>query len=273
MKTNKDRQILKLKVMLAVSLLMIILALLGPLLAPHDPLETNFGSILVEPNEEYPLGTDQLGRCLLSRILVGARVSLGMTFMLLGIIFVLGILIGIAAAICGDPLDTIITRLADTVLAFPDIVFAIAVVGIIGPGMVNTLLALSLIWWTKYARLTRILVLDILHETYIDSALMAGAKRCKIIYKYILPNILSPLVIQLALDVGSMMLALAGLSYLGLGVQPPMPEWGNMLKEGRLYIQTNPGLLLYPGVAIFMVVAVFNTLGDLIRDVLDPKEA
>jgi peptide/nickel transport system permease protein len=162
-------------------------------------------------------------------------------------------------------------RVADTILAFPDIVFAIAVVGMLGPGMFNTIIALSVIWWTKYAKLTRVLVMSAATSDYMDAARMAGASKLKLIVRYLFPNIASPLIVQLALDVGNMMLTLASLSFLGLGVQPPTPECGVMLSEGRQYIQTAPWLLLYPGLSIFIVVVVFNILGDSVRDYLDPK--
>ena len=254
-----------------VALCIVLLAIIAPVFAPNDPLEPNFAHILEKPSSTYPLGTDQVGRCILSRILYGAKVSLGMTFFLLGLVFILGVTIGIISALSGGFVDMILMRLVDTVLSFPDIVFAIAVVGLLGPGITNTILALAVIWWTKYARLTRMLVMSVKNTEYIQAAKMAGVWGINLIFRYILPNIISPLIIQLAMDIGGMMLALAGLSFLGLGVQPPTPEWGSMLNEGRAYIQTAPWLLLYPGLAIFTVVGIFNILGDRMRDLLDPK--
>ncbi|GAU76573.1 nickel transporter permease [Fusibacter sp. 3D3] len=259
------------KIVIFVALLIVLLAMIAPIFAPHDPLEPNFMHILEKPSSTYLFGTDQVGRCILSRILHGAKVSLGMTFFLLSLVFVLGVTIGLIAALSGGFMDMLLMRLVDTVLAFPDIVFAIAVVGILGPGIVNTILALAVIWWTKYARLTRMLVMSVKNTEYIQSAKMAGVWGLDLIFRYILPNIISPLIVQLAMDIGGMMLALAGLSFLGLGVQPPTPEWGSMLSEGKAYIQTAPWLLLYPGLAIFIVVGVFNILGDRMRDLLDPK--
>jgi peptide/nickel transport system permease protein len=259
-------------VMLFLAASLIVLSLVGPWLAPNDPLATDFLNILQEPSDQYPLGTDHVGRCILSRMLNGARVSLGTTFLMLGLIFILGILIGTISGITRGLLDTIIMRIADMVLAFPDIVFAIAVAGMLGPGMFNTILALSIIWWTKYAKLTRVLVIGAAAKDYMDAGKMAGASNFKLVTQYMFPNIISPLIVQLALDIGNMMLALAGLSFLGLGVQPPTPELGNMLSEGREYMQTAPWLLLYPGLAIFTIVVVFNLLGDTVRDYLDPKQ-
>ncbi|TCO76868.1 nickel transporter permease [Marinisporobacter balticus] len=258
-------------IILSIAILSIVFAIIAPVFAPNDPLQTDFVHILEKPSEKYLFGTDQVGRCVYSRILYGAKVSLGMTFLLLSLIFIFGLIIGIVAGMAGGIIDTTIMRIADTVLSFPDIVFAIAIVGILGPGMRNTILALSVIWWTKYARLTRVLVMGIKNREYVDAAVMVGAGKLKLITHYILPNIISPLIVQLALDIGGMMLALAGLSFLGLGVQSPTPEWGNMLNEGRSYMQTAPWLLIYPGVAIFIVVSIFNILGDTVRDLLDPK--
>jgi peptide/nickel transport system permease protein len=259
-------------VMLFLAASLVVLSLIGPWLAPNDPLATDFLNILQEPSAQYPLGTDHVGRCILSRMLNGGRVSLGTTFLMLGLIFILGIIIGTISGIARGLVDTTIMRVADMVLAFPDIVFAIAVAGMLGPGMFNTILALSIIWWTKYAKLTRILVIGAAAKEYMDAGKMAGAGKFKLVTQYLFPNIISPLIVQLALDIGNMMLALAGLSFLGLGVQPPTPELGNMLSEGREYMQTAPWLLLYPGLAIFTIVVVFNLLGDTVRDYLDPKQ-
>lgn len=258
-------------IMVTISIAFILFALVSPMFAPNDPLKVDFANVLAKPSSQYPFGTDQVGRCIFSRILYGAKISLGMTFLLLSLVFILGLSIGLISGFLGGVIDSIIMRFADTVLSFPDMVFAVAIVGVLGPSGKNTILALSVIWWTKYARLTRVLVLGIKDSKYIHAAKMAGAGDIKLITHYILPNIISPLIVQLALDIGVMMLALAGLSFLGLGVQPPTPEWGNMLSEGRVYMQTAPWLLIYPGMAILIVVVIFNILGDSIREVLDPR--
>lgn len=250
---------------------LVLVALIGPMIAPHDPLETDFLHILEPPGEEYLLGTDQVGRCILSRLLHGARISLGMTFGMLSMIFVLGIIIGTIAGMRSGLVDTFIMRVADTILAFPDLIFAIAVVGLLGPGIVNTICALSIIWWTKFARLARVLVRTTIQSDAIVAGRMAGAGPVKLVRHYILPSILPPMLTQLSLDIGNMMLALAGLSFLGLGVQPPTPEWGNMLSEGREYLQSAPWLVIYPGLATFGVVVVFNILGDATRKYLNPE--
>ena len=204
--------------------ILVTVALLGPWLAPHSAFETDFLHTMEAPGRDYPLGTDQVGRCILSRLLYGARISLGMTFGMLAAIFVLGLIIGTIAGMRGGWADTCIMRLADTILAFPDLIFAIAVVGLLGPGIINTICALAIIWWTKFARLARVLVRTTVQSDAFIAGRMAGAGPFKLVQSYILPAIFPPMLTQLSLDIGNMMLALAGLSFLGLGVQPPTPE-------------------------------------------------
>ncbi|WP_154891501.1 nickel transporter permease [Paenibacillus polysaccharolyticus] len=250
----------------------IVLALIAPLLAPHDPLATNFAKVLQPSSPEYPLGTDQLGRCVLSRLLYGARTSLLLTFMMIGIVFGLGVAVGVVAGFLRGLVDTLLMRLCDTLMAFPGLIFAIAVVGMLGPGLFNTVVALSVVWWAKYARMARSLVISLQQKEFVTAAAFSGARKIQIISRTILPNMLPPLIVMAMMDVGGMMLSISGLSFLGLGAQPPDPEWGAMLNEGRRYLQTAPWLLIYPGLAIFGTVIIFNLLGDSLRDVLDPKK-
>ncbi|MCP1136603.1 ABC transporter permease subunit [Paenibacillus polysaccharolyticus] len=250
----------------------IVLALIAPLLAPHDPLATNFAKVLQPSSPEYPLGTDQLGRCVLSRLLYGARTSLLLTFMMIGIVFSLGVAVGVVAGFLRGLVDTLLMRLCDTLMAFPGLIFAIAVVGMLGPGLFNTVVALSVVWWAKYARMARSLVISLQQKEFVTVAAFSGARKIQIISRTILPNMLPPLIVMAMMDVGGMMLSISGLSFLGLGAQPPDPEWGAMLNEGRRYLQTAPWLLIYPGLAIFGTVIIFNLLGDILRDVLDPKK-
>lgn len=250
----------------------IILALIAPLLAPHDPLATNFAKVLQPSSPEYPLGTDQLGRCVLSRLLYGARTSLLLTFVMIGIVFSLGAVVGVIAGFVRGVVDTVLMRLCDTLMAFPGLIFAIAVVGMLGPGLLNTVAALSVVWWAKYARMARSLVISLQQKEFVTAAAFSGARKIQIIGRTILPNMMPPLIVMAMMDVGGMMLSISGLSFLGLGAQPPDPEWGAMLNEGRRYLQTAPWLLIYPGVAIFSTVIIFNLLGDSLRDVLDPKK-
>lgn len=258
--------------LLSLTAFWIILAMVAPLLAPHDPLATNFAKVLQPSSIEYPLGTDQLGRCVLSRLLYGARTSLLLTFMMIGIVFVLGVAIGVIAGFARGVTDMVLMRLSDTLMAFPGLIFAIAVVGMLGPGLFNTVLALSVVWWAKYARMARSLVISLQQKEYVAAAAFSGARKIQIIGRTILPNMMSPIIVMAMMDVGGMMLSISGLSFLGLGAQPPNPEWGAMLNEGRRYLQTAPWLLIYPGLAIFSTVIIFNLLGDSLRDVLDPKK-
>lgn len=252
--------------------ILVSISLCAPYIAPHDPLKTSMANSLQGRSSEFLLGTDNLGRCLLSRLLYGALTSLKMTFSLLVIAFIVGTIVGTLAAYFGGIADTIIMRFSDIFLAFPGIIFAIAIAGVLGPSSMNTVIALAVVDWVKYARVSRSLVLSIRKKDYIKAAKMGGAKEYQIIFKYILPNIIPSLIVMATMDIGTMMLEISSLSFLGLGAQPPTPEWGYMLNEGRNYMQTVPSLMIYPGIAIFVTVMIFNLLGDSIRDILDPNE-
>lgn len=244
----------------------------APYLAPNDPLKSNLAQALQGRSAEYPLGTDQLGRCLLSRLLYGAETSLKMTFLLVTIVVVIGTAIGTAAGYMGRRVDTLIMRISDVFLAFPSLVFAIAIAGMLGASLINVIIALAAVSWTKYTRVSRSLVMAAKEKEYILAAEMGGAKQYQVILKYILPNISPTLIVMAAMDIGVMMLEISALSFLGLGAQPPTPEWGYMLSEGRNYMQTEPWLMIYPGMAIFTTVMIFNLLGDGLRDILDPNK-
>ncbi len=263
---------LRFGVCLALALLLLLAALLGRYAAPYDPLATDFAGKLLAPGPEHPFGTDQLGRDMLSRILWGAGSSLALVFLMLAVVSVLGTLIGMVSGYAGGIVDTVLMRLTDILLAFPDTIFAIAVVGMIGPGLLHTVLALSFVWWTKYARLARGLASVIREKDYVTQARFGGVRTPGILLRYVLPNIIPQVLIMTALDVGGMMLSLAGLSFLGLASQPPAPEWGYMLYEGKSYLQTAPWIMFFSGLAIFVTVVVFNLLGDSLRDILDPRE-
>lgn len=266
-KTKKVRFI----VIASITLMVVIIAFLGGLLAPMDPLETSYSEALLGPSTLHPFGTDNTGRDVLSRVLSGAANSFSLTFIMIGIIAVIGTFIGLISGYFGGWLDNILMYLTDILLAFPTTVFAIAVVGIVGPGLLNTVVALSVVWWTKYARVARGLTAEIRVKDYIVEAKFGGARTFKILRSYVLPNIVPRIVVMCTMDIGGMMLALAGLSFLGLASQPPHPEWGYMLFEGRAYMQVAPWLMIFPGIAILLTVIVFNFLGDSIRDWLDPR--
>lgn len=266
------RKWIRFYIFLALAILLLITAFCGAWLAPYDPLETDFAAKLMAPNAAHPFGTDNVGRDVLSRILYGAGSSFKLTFLMIAIVSVSGTCIGMISGFFGGLPDTVIMRLTDILLAFPDTVFAIAVVGMIGPGLLNTVIALSVIWWTKYARMARGMASIIRTKDYIIEAKLGGAGTFGILFRYVLPNLIPQVVVMATLDIGGMMLALAGLSFLGLASQPPAPEWGYMLYEGKSYLQTAPWLMIYAGLAIFVTVIIFNLLGDSLRDILDPKE-
>ncbi len=249
--------------------ILIFIAIFAEFLAPQDPYAQNLDKALLPPNAENLLGTDRYGRDLFSRIIVGSQTTLLATFLILISITIFGTLIGLVAGFFGKKIDAILMRLTDLFLAFPQMVFAIAVAGILGGGLFNAALAISMVAWTKYARLSRSLVLQVCNADFISAAKISGAKNLKIIFRHILPNISGTILVTSALDIGTIIMEIAGLSFLGLGAQPPTAEWGAMMSNGRVFLQTAPHVILAPGFAIFITVAIFNLLGDKMRDFLD----
>lgn len=259
-------------IFLILGLVVILIAIFAPYIAPMDPYEAEMTMSLEAPNDTYIWGTDKLGRDLCSRVIYGTRISVSMTFILLGIIFIAGTTLGIISGYFGGFIGEIIMRLTDIMISFPSLIMAIAVAGLLGPSMKNSVIAIAVVSWTKYARLSRSLVLKMKDRGFIDSAKVIGTKNHNIILKHIIPNIIPTLIITVAADVGVMMLELASLSFLGFGAQMPTPEWGLMLNEGRTYISQAPWLMIYPGIAIIVVVVIFNMLGESIRGILDPRD-
>ncbi len=254
------------------AILIILAAVFAPVITGGvDPTEGDLSQAIMAPSSEHIFGTDKMGRDIFTRVIYGARTSLVATFSIVIIIFSVGLVLGIIAGYFGGIVDTVIMRIADMMIAFPGLVLALAVAGIMGASVRNAVLAISLVSWTKYARLARSLVMKIRHRDYVDAAIVTGSKTFYMLYRYMLPNALPTLVITAATDIGSMMLELAALSFLGFGAVPPTPEWGLMLSEGRAYMQSAPWLMIFPGLAIFITVVVFNMLGDSLRDILDPK--
>jgi peptide/nickel transport system permease protein len=262
----------KFTVYLILALGIILTAVFAPQIATHDPQEAILTDALLPPGEEHLFGTDKLGRDLFSRVIYGTRASLPATFALVGSVFLIGSLIGVVAGYFGGWIDAVVMRIADMMVAFPGMVLAIAVAGILGPSITNAIIAVGMVTWPKYARMARSLVLKIKYEDFIEAAKVTGSKTRHILARYMLPSVLPTLVITASTDIGGMMLELAGLSFLGFGAKPPIPEWGLMLSEGRTYMQNAPWIMIFPGLAILIVVVVFNLLGDSLRDVLDPKE-
>ena len=253
-------------------ILLIFVAVFAPVIAPQDPYVSDLKNALQAPNSEHWFGTDKLGRDIFSRVIYASRISLPATLTLVAIIFVAGTILGTLAGYFGGWVDAVIMRLSDMMISFPGMVLAIAVAGIMGASIKNAVIAIAIVSWSKYARLARSLVMKIRHEDYVYAAIVTGSKTGYILRKYMLPNVIPTLVITAATDIGGMMLELAGLSFLGFRAKAPAAEWGLMLNEGRTYMQNAPWMMIYPGLAIFIVVVIFNLLGDSLRDVLDVRE-
>ncbi len=256
----------------ALVLLLIVVALSAPLLAPYSPVEASMKNALLEPSAEHLFGTDKLGRDNFSRVLYGAQYSLSGVLLLVAGVFTVGTFLGIISGYFGGKVDAVIMRFADIMISFPGLILAIAVAGIMGGSLINSVLAVGIVSWTKYARLARSLVLQVRKRDFVEAAVVNGGKPWHILWKHITPNVIAVSVITAATDIGSLMMELAGLSFLGFGAQAPAPEWGLMLNEGRQHLQTAPWLMIYPGLAIFVTVMIFNLWGDALRDVLDPRQ-
>lgn len=253
-------------------ILIFLIAFFAPILATHDPYESNIKNVLQLPSNEHILGTDKLGRDTYSRIIYGTQISLFMTVGLVVLTAIIGSTIGILSGYFGGKVEIILMRFADMMLSFPGVILAIAIAGILGGNIINTIFALVVVSWAKYARLVRSLVIKLRNNDFIVAAKVNGTTTLNILWRHIIPNILPIVVITGAMDIGTMLMEIAALSFLGFGAQPPTPEWGLMLNEGRQYIQTAPWLMIYPGIAIFIVVAIFNLWGDSLRDFLDPRQ-
>ncbi|MEH7332508.1 nickel transporter permease [Neobacillus drentensis] len=253
-------------------LIVVICALFAPLIATHDPYQMNMADRLLKPMEKgHLLGTDQYGRDLFTRIIFGARVSLEVGIVSVGLAMVIGVTLGLISGYYGGWLDTIIMRFVDIVLSFPVLLLAIALVAALGPGIENVILALGFVYWTNYARIVRANVLAIKEEEYIQAAKTIGSNDFRIIFFNILPNCLAPVVVVATLGLGVAIVSEATLSFLGLGIQPPQSSWGWTLAFGMKFIREAPHLSIYPGLAIMFTVLGFNLLGDGIRDLTDSK--
>lgn len=267
LKTNRSFAICSLLV-----LLLIIVAIAAPIIAPYDPLEAVLKNAYLPPSAEHLFGTDKLGRDNFSRVLYGAAYSLSSVLVLVTLVFIIGTGLGVIAGYYGGKIDMVIMRISDMMISFPGMILAIAIAGILGGSLINAMIALIIVTWTKYARLARSMVLKIKKRDFVEAAIVNGGTPLHILWKHILPNILPLMVITAASDIGAMMMEMAGLSFLGFGSQPPAPEWGLMLNEGRQQLQTAPWLMIFPGLAIFITVVIFNLWGDALRDVLDPRQ-
>ena len=257
---------------LAMALLIILAAVFAPIVCGGvDPLKGSISDALMQPCREHIFGTAKMGRDIYARVIYGARASLTSTFGVVALIFLVGSTLGVISGYFGGWIDAVIMRIADMMLAFPGLVLALAVAGIMGASIKNAIIAIVVVSWTKYARLARSLVLKIRNRDYVSAAIVTGSRTPYMLLRYMLPNALPTLIITAASDIGAMMLELAALSFLGFGAKPPTPEWGYMLNEGRVCMETAPWMMIFPGLAIFLVVVVFNMLGDSLRDILDPR--
>ena len=264
-KINKSNT--SLIIWLIFALLIVLIAVLADVIVPYDPYEQDLSAALMPPDSHHLLGTDQYGRDMLSRVIKGAGKSLSSSFALVVIITLTGCIAGIISGYYGGIIDSIIMRLSDIFLAFPGLVFAIAVASVMSGGLVSAVIALALISWPKYARIARAEVLAIKNEPYIQVARMSGLNTIRILIKHIIPNIADMIIVTAVLDIGNMMMEIAGLSFLGLGAEPPLAEWGLMVSQGRSFMQTAPWVVIAPGLAIFITVLVFNMLGDTLSDI------
>lgn len=252
-------------------LCLLLISIAAPVIAPYDPTHAAMKDAFLEPGAQHLFGTDKLGRDCFSRVLYGARASLTGVLVLVASVFVVGTTMGVVSGYFGGKVDMVIMRISDMMISFPGMILAIAIAGIMGGSLVNAVFALTIVSWTKYARLSRSMVLKVKRRDFVEAAIVNGGTPGHILWVHILPNILPMMVITAAADIGALMMELAGLSFLGFGSQPPAPEWGLMLNEGRQQLQTAPWLMFFPGLAIFVTVVVFNLWGDNLRDVLDPR--
>ena len=248
----------------------IAVALFAQWLCPYDPYAQDLSQALQPPSGAHLAGTDRYGRDLFSRIIMGAQSSIFSTLALVSMTAIIGTLIGVVCGWKTGKLDVVLMRTSDVFLAFPGLVFALAVAAVLGGGMMGAVIALTAISWPKYARIARGLTLAQKNEPYLAAERLAGCSTAQLIFKHILPNIAGPLLVTAMLDIGTMMMELAGLSFLGLGAQPPMAEWGSMMSDNRSFLQTATWTVVAPGIAIFITVMIFNLLGDTVRDYMDP---
>ncbi|MDR7417901.1 MAG: ABC transporter permease [Armatimonadota bacterium] len=250
---------------------LVLVAVFAPVLAPYDPVKQDLGATYRPSSAEHWLGTDEFGRDILSRIIYGARVSLLVGVVSVGIGLTLGTVAGLVAGYLGGRLDSAVMGVMDVLLAVPGVLLAIAIVAVLGPGIGNVMVAVGISSIPVFARLARGSVLVVRETEYVEAVHALGGSAGRVLFRHILPNIAAPLLVMASLHMASAILTAAGLSYLGLGAQPPSPEWGAMLSRGREYLRTAPHIATYPGLAIFVSVMGFNFLGDGLRDALDPR--
>lgn len=249
----------------------VLLAILAPIIAPYDPLTQNMETTLESPSITHILGTDEFGRDIFSRILYGAQISLAIGFVGVLIALVAGIILGTISGYFGGLIDSLTMRVIDVFMAFPSFLLALAIVSILGPGMINVMIAIGIFAIPDFSRIARSAVISVKNMEYIEATKAMGGNNFRIIVKHVIPNCISPIIVIASMRIATAIITAAGLSFLGMGAQPPTPEWGAMLSSGREYLRVAPHLSTFPGIAIMLLVLGFNMLGDGIRDALDPK--
>jgi peptide/nickel transport system permease protein len=255
---------------IAIILLVILVAIAAPVISPYKPTSQD-AKRLLPPSGQYYLGTDELGRDVFSRIVFGSRISLQVGIIAVTIAFVLGATVGVLSGYIGGQFDNIMMRFVDIMFAIPALVLAIVIAGTLGPSITNAMIAIGITYAPAFARVTRGSVLAVKNEVYLEAARVVGGRDLHIIWRYILPNIIAPVIVLMTLQMSTAILTEAALSFLGLGTQPPDPSWGTMLSNGRKFMEIAPGLAVFPGLAIVIAVLGFNFLGDGLRDALDPR--
>ena len=253
------------------ALALIVCSFFSEYLTPYDPYLQDLSIAKQAPSAQHLLGTDRYGRDMLSRVIAGSRASIFSTLLLVAVITALGTAVGVICGWAGGLTDTVLMRVSDVFLAFPGLVFALAVAGSLGGGLQNAIIALAAISWPKYARIARSQTLAQKETTWMKAVRLSGSGTIKILFRHVLPNILGPILVTAVLDIGTMMMELAALSFLGLGAKPPIPEWGSMMSDTRSLMAISPWIPFSPGIAIFLSVMIFNLLGDTVRDYADPK--
>lgn len=272
-KVKRNNIKIRLYVFSGLVVILLLVTLFASQIAPFDPNAQNLDEALQAPSFQHIMGTDRHGRDMLSRVLVGGQTSIFATLTLVLAISVFGTIVGTFCGFYGGKVDAVVMRISDVCLAFPGLVFAMAVAALLGGGISNAVIALAVISWPKYSRVARSQTLAIKDGPYVSAARLAGDTSMQTILRHILPNIVGPILVTAMLDIGTMMMELAGLSFLGLGAQPPTAEWGNMMSSGRSMLQIYPWVVLSPGIGILISVILFNLLGDTVRDYMDPRNS
>lgn len=266
-----NRKNAMLKIGAALAAIIVLAAIFAPLLEPFDPTEMILADKFIPPCSEHIFGTDNMGRDIFSRVIAGSRISLSIALLVVIISAALGIIIGLVSGFCGGKIDMVFMRIVDVLLAFPAIIFALAISALLGTGQLNLVIAICCIQWTRYARVARGEALLLKNSDHIDAARAIGNNSRQIILNYFLPHVISKIVILMSLDIGGIILYCSSLSFLGMGAQPPSPDWGAMISDGKDNMRYAPWMALFPGLAIALSALIFNMLGDGIRDFLDPR--